>query len=250
VGDTYPAADVVPRGYKAVYGFGLGIPGEEAETDRQLAEKGLKRVTTVSNKRLVFFLPSEPANTGKEQLLARRHEYSTVWLEGGQAFAIQQFNNPGPAEMRPLNMTETELKQAVADLRAVDATLGTIVTEPDRAKRGRALVALLKPGAILTNEEVKAQIRSCGRAAWPAIESALVDGEQIAIHAELIYLAHHLAREDAHATFQKIVADERAYFENLDSSGKKYDRKKPPHVHHEHRRSAAKWALDSLRLNP
>ena len=50
-------------------------------------------------------------------------------LQDGQAFAIQQWINPGPADMRALEMTEAELKQVVLDLRAVVPKLAKIDEE-------------------------------------------------------------------------------------------------------------------------
>lgn len=242
VGDSYPPANVVPRGYKAVYGFHLL---DDAEIDRQLAAKGLKRVGSVTGKRLVFFIPPDPPKSTDEKSLATRHEYSTVWIEEGQAFAIQQWNNPGPAEMRPLEMSEAELKQAVLDLRAVDAKLRKINEEEDRGKRAEALLPLLKAGNRLGNEEVKRSIRQCGNKAWPAIEAMIASNEHLPLHADLLYLAHELARQDALPLFQKVLAAEREYFRRLDALGAKYDRKDPPHSYHEQRRSAAQRALDS-----
>jgi hypothetical protein len=107
------------------------------------------------------------------------------------------------------------------------------------------LLALLKPGNRLWNDEVEQSIRQCGRAAWPTIEAALADDEKLPLHGSLLYLAHELARQDAQSLFRKVLATEREYFERLDASGEKYDRQQPPHLYHERRRSAAQWAIDS-----
>lgn len=241
-GDAYPPANVVPRGYQAVYGFGRV---EDPETDKRLAAKGLKRVGAVTGKRLVFFIPPDPPRSVGERFLATSHAYSTVWIEEGQAFAIQQWINPGPAEMRSLEMSENELKQAVLDLRAVDAKLRKINEEEDRGKRAEDLLPLLKAGNRLLNDQVKPAIRQCGKEAWPAIEAMIANDEHLPLHPELLYLAHELARQDAQSLFRKVLADERDYFKRLDSAGAKYDRQDPPHSYHEQRRSAAQWALDS-----
>jgi hypothetical protein len=243
VGDAYPPASVVPRGYKAVYGFGSLV--DDAEIDRQLAAKGLKRVGSVSGKRLVFFIPPNPPKSVGEKFLASSHAYSTVWIEEGQAFAIQQWINPGPAEMRPLDMSEAELKQAVLDLRAVDAKLRKINEEADYGKRAQDLLPLLKAGNHLVNKEVKRSIRHCGKEAWPAIEAMIANDEHLPLHGELLSLAHQLARQDAVPVFQRVLAAEREYFQRLDEAGTKYDRRDPPHLYHEQRRSAAQRALDN-----
>jgi hypothetical protein len=242
VGDSYPAAKLAPHGVNVVYGF-AGLT--DAEIEQQLAKKGVKRVGSVTGKRMVFFIPPEPPKAGTEKALATGHEYSTVWLEEGQAFAIQQWINPGPADIRPLDMSEAQLKQAVLDVREVDAKLQTIAQEVARQKRAQALVALLKPESHFWNNEVEASIRQCGRAAWPEIEAALAEDKQLPLHGRLLYLAHELARQDAQSLFRKVLATEREYFERLDASGEKYDRQQPPHLYHERRRSAAQWAIDS-----
>jgi hypothetical protein len=245
VGDAYRPAELVPLGHKVVYGF-LGTSDADADIDRNLAEKGLKRVAAVSGKRLVLFIPPEPPKTRMEKLLAQHHAYSTVWLEDAQAFAIQQWINPGPADMRPLYLREADLKQAVLDVRLVNAKVREIGQQEDKGQRAQDLVALLKPDSHLWNNEVEQAIRECGRAAWPAVEAALSDDERSPLHGRLLHLAHELASQRAKPLFTKVLADERTYFEQLDAAGEKYDRLKPPHLVHEQRRSAAQWALDSL----
>jgi hypothetical protein len=115
----------------------------------------------------------------------------------------------------------------------------------DRGQRAQELLALLKPGNHLWNNEVKQSLRRCGKAAWPAIEPMISDEKHAPLHAELLYLAHELARREAQPLFTKLLAAERDYFQRLDAAGQKYDRLKPPHLYHEQRRSAAEWALAS-----
>ncbi len=234
-----------PDKVNVVYGFAGNSPNFDKLIDEELAKKGLKRVTAVSGKRMVYFILPPPPHSGVAQMISRDPAYTTIWLEDGQAFAIQQWINPGPAEMRPLDMSEADLKQAVLDVRTVDAKVRQINEEEDRGKRAEALLALLKAGNQLWNDVVEQSIRQCGRAAWPAIEAALSDDEKLPLHGRLLYLVHELARQDAQPLFRKILAAERDYFLRLDAAGEKYDRLKPPHLYHEQRRSAAQWAIDS-----
>ncbi len=241
-GATFTADARTQKPTKVVYGF-AGFA--DAQVDQQLAAKGRKRVAELTGKRMVHFLPPDPPNA-KDELFANYHEYRTVWIEDGQAFAIQQWHNPGPANMRPLDMSEAELKQAVSELRAIDAKLQALAEdEADPAKRAQALVNLLTPDARLSNEEVEQAIRQCGPAAWPAIEARLASDEHLPIHTQLIYLAHHVARRDAAETFQRILAADLAYFAKLDAAGQKYDRTQLPHRLRENRHSSAQWAIDS-----
>ncbi|MCI0359907.1 MAG: hypothetical protein L0211_15630 [Planctomycetaceae bacterium] len=227
-----------------VYGWRPVLAEDDKLIDQELAKKGLKRVGSVSGKRMVFFNLSEPYR-GIAQMLSRDRTYTTVWLEDGQAFAIQQWMNPGPADMRSLDMTEAELKQAVLDLREVGQKVAKIDEEEDDAKRSAALVALLKPGNRWWNDEVKAALRIRSKQAWPAIEPLIRDEKYLPLHGELIRLAYEFAKADARPLFETVLAAENEYFRQLDVARTKYDREKPPHLYHEQRRSAAQWAIDS-----
>jgi hypothetical protein len=178
-------------------------------------------------------------------MISRDPAYTTVWLQEGQAFAIQQWMNPGPADLRALELTESQLKQAILDLREVSQRLQRIDQEKSDAQRSTALVALLKPHNRWWNEEVKQSLRIRGKTAWPAIEPLIKNEKYLPLHSELIYLAYEFARQDARPLFEQVVAEETEYFRKLDASGEKYDREQPPHVDHERRRAAAQWALDS-----
>ena len=230
---------------KVVYGFPPLRGQDDALIDQELAKKGLKRVASVSGRRMLYFVLPEPPQHGYAQMMSRDPAYTTVWLEEGQAFAIQQWINPGPANMQSLDMKETELKHAILDVREVDAKVRAINKEEDRTERARKLVSLLRSGNHLWNDEVKQSIRQCGKAAWPAIEAMLSKDEHLPLHGQLLHLAHGLARSEAQPLFEKILATEHDYFRRLDAAGEKYDRLQPPHLYHEQRRSAAQWAIDS-----
>jgi hypothetical protein len=240
------APDAKPAAIKVVYGWPPVIAGEDKLIDEELAKKGLKRVGAVSGKRMVYFNLPEPPYQGIAQMISRDRAYTTVWLEGGQAFAIQQWMNPGPAEMRALEMKEDELKQVVLDLREVGQKVAKLDQEEDDARRSAALAALFKPDNRWWNDEVKNALRIRSKQAWPAIEPLLNDDKHLPLHAELIYVAYELAKADARPLFEKVLAADNEYFRKLDASRARYDINQPPHVHHEHRRSAAKWALASL----
>ena len=244
VGATY-GPEAKRGATNVVYGWPPVLGEDDSLIDQELAKKGLKRVGAVSGKRMVYFKLPEPYQ-GIAQMLSRDPAYTTVWLEDGQAFAIQQWMNPGGSDMRSLDMTEAQFKQAVLDLREVDAKLQSINKEENRTARAKALVALLKPGNRWWNDEVKESLRRCGKEAWPAIEPLIRDEKHLPLHADLIYLAYESAKDDARPVFEMVVAADDEYFRKLDASRTKYDSSQPPHVHREQRRSAAKWALASL----
>ncbi len=240
------APDAQPVAVNVVYGWPPVIAGEDKLIDQELAKKGLKRVGSVSGKRMVYFVLPPPPFQGIAQMISRDPAYTTVWLEGGQAFAIQQWMNPGPSEMRALKMKEAELKQVVLDLREVGQKVAKINEEEDDARRSAALAALLKPDNRWWNDEVKEALRIRSKAAWPAIEPLIRDEKYLPLHAELIYLAYEFAKQDARPLLEKVLAEDIEYFRKLDAARTKYDSNQPPYSYHEHRRSAAKWAIDSL----
>lgn len=246
LGAAHPP-DAKLEAINVVYGFPPLRGGDEKLIDQELAKKGLKRVGAVNGKRMVYFVLPPPPFQGIAQMISRDPAYTTVWLEDGQAFAIQQWMNPGTSDMRSLDMTEAQLKQVVLDLREVGQKLAKIDQEENDARRSAALAALLKPGNRWWNNEVKDALRIRSKHAWPAIEPLIRDEKHLPLHGDLIRLAYEFAKEDARPLFQKVLADERDYFERLDAAGAKYDRKDPPHSYHEARRSAAQWAIDSSR---
>jgi hypothetical protein len=244
VGEEYAPDVKLPAG-KVVYGLSPRRGTDDKLIDEELAKKGLKRVAAVGGQRTVHFVLPPPPHQGIAQMISTHPAFTTAWLEEGQVFAIQQWMNPGPAEMRSLDMTEAQFKQAVLDLREVGDKIARLDREEDDAKRSAALVALLRPDHRWWNDEVKSALRIRSQEAWPAIETALADAKQSPLHAQLIYLAHAIARKQAQATFQAIVAAETEYFGKLDAAGEQYDRSAPPHQQHEQRRAAAQWAIDS-----
>jgi hypothetical protein len=146
-------------------------------------------------------------------------------------------------------MTEAQFKQAVIDLREVGQKIAKIDEEENDAKRSASLVALFKPGNRRWNDKVKNALRIRSKQAWPAIEPLIRDEKYLPLHGELIYLAYDFAKDDARPLFEKVVADDNEYFRKLAAARMRYDKTEPPYVYHEHRRSAAMWALDSLRVN-
>jgi hypothetical protein len=243
VGEEYAPDVKLPAG-KVVYGLSPRRGTDDKLIDEELARKGLKRVAVVGGKRTVHFVLPPPPHQGIAQMISTHPAFTTAWLEEGQVFAIQQWMNPGPAEMRSLDMTEAQFKQAVLDLREVGDKIARLDREEDDAKRSAALVALLRPDHRWWNDEVKSALRIRSQEAWPAIEALIVDEKHLPMHAELIYLAHQVAKADARGTLKKVLAEETAYFQKLADAGTRYDENEPPFMHHQRRRAAAQWAID------
>jgi hypothetical protein len=254
IGDLKPGTQLLPAGEKpspmnVEYSFrGIGVV-DEAEQERLLAKRGLKRVIAVSGKRMVLFLARENPESWESKKLNSRPEYNTVWLEEGQAFAIMQWINPGPSGLQPLNMTEAELKSAVQEIHTVHHEIQPLLKERDRAKRAEALVKMLDPETKWRNREVHEALRTCGPAAWPVIEPLLFDEKLLPLHHGLIHVAYHVGRTNTKDAMLRIKDEERAYRAKLKADGIEFKDGQPPFSHHHFRDSAAQWALDSIRLN-
>lgn len=254
LGDLKPGTQLFPAGVKpspmnVEYSFGgIGVV-DEAEEERLLAKRGLKRVIAVSGKRLVHFLARENPESWESKHLNSRPEYNTVWIEESQAFAIMQWINPGPSGLQPLNMTEAELKSAVQEINKVHHEIEPLLKERDRAKRAEELVKMLELDAKWRNGEVEEALRTCGPPAWPVIEPLLFDEKLLPLHHGLIHVAYHVGRHKTKDSMLRIKDEERAYREKLKADGIEFKDGKPPFSYHHFRDSAAQWALDSIRLN-
>ena len=253
IGDLEPGKQLFPAGTKpgpinVEYSFrGIGVVEEEVERD--LAKRGLKKVIAVSGKRMVRFLAPEKSESWESTHLNSRHEYNTVWIEDGQAFAIMQWINPGPSGLQPLNMTEAELKAAVQEINKVHHEIEPLLKDKDRAKRAEVLVKMLDPEAKWRNREVEEALRNCGPAAWPVIEPLLFDEKLLPLHHGLIHVGYHVGRDKTKDAMLRIKDEELAYREKLKADGIEWKDGQPPFSYHHFRNSAAQWALDSLRLN-
>lgn len=242
VGEPF-ASDVKPVAVEVKYGYFGDSPQFDKLIDEDLAKKGFKRVPQVSGKRIVHFVLREP-HEGIAQMLCKSSDFTTAWLEDGQAFAIQQWMNPGPSEMRALEMTEAQLKQAVLDLRAVHEKLKVVNEEKDRAVRCQLLLDLLRPDNRWWNGEVDESLRLCGPASFPVLAAALENPQYAASHLDLIYTIQVISGRRAVPIYEKILAKETEYFRKLDDAGQKYDRKSPEHWPHELLRLRAQWGID------
>jgi hypothetical protein len=251
LGDLKPGTQLFPAGEKPMarqveYTVSLL---SEAEEKQELARLGLKFVSSVSGKRMLYFLARAKPDVWESQHLARDPAHHTVWLEGGQAFAIQQPLNPGHNGLLPLYLTEAELKAAVQEIHQVHLDIEPLLQEPDKARRAAELVALLKAGARRRNIEVHAALRDCGPAAWPVLEPVLFDEKRLPLHHGLIHVAYHVGRQQTKDAMLRIQKEEQAYRDKLKADGIEFKQDEPPFSHHHHRDLAAQWALDSLRLN-
>lgn len=233
-----------PSPQPVVYGFDR-LDQELVLAD--LKKRGLTKVEAVTGKRMVHFLVPEKSKVFDQRQLIKDRAYCTIWIESDQAFAIVQRINPGPSAMCPLDLTEAELKRAVIEISTVYQDLTTVLQEPDRRKRAEMLVSLLKPDARWRNDELFQALRDCGREAWPVLEPLLVDERYLPWHNTFISIAYYAARRDAKTVMERILGEERQYFNKLTAAGQAIDETRPPHSYHRQRQSAAQWALDSMR---
>lgn len=234
---------------------------------QEITARKLQFVTRVTGKRQVLFrsriaepkrAPGEPdpAQTDQElydrRKLATEPAYSTVWIEAQQAFAEQQWMNPGPASILPINeshwnrqkdtfesvsLTEGQLKQAVADWLELHRDFASATAERDPLRRNTEYLKLLRPEDHRRLDFVGNQFPNTSPHIWSSILPMLNDPESLPIHAELIYLAkNHVPFSQWEKVKPKI---EEVLAENLPRDANEMAR-----IHDHRRKRFAKWLLD------
>ena len=101
----------------------------------------------VSGHRMVLFLVRTSAEADGDATEVRWKPAATIggvrvsvaWLEDGQAYAIRQMLNPGPAEMVPLHMSEAMFRVETLRMNDVRRAFDRAVDLDDTAERARAL---------------------------------------------------------------------------------------------------------------
>ncbi|MBA4067732.1 MAG: hypothetical protein C0501_29335 [Isosphaera sp.] len=173
-GDLKPG-DVLP-----LPGFRLRLEQPVGGLARQLGGKPDGGPDKVTGKRLVLFLRKGGPKYDRGQVVGSwsaahftgQFDVSTLWVEDGQAFGLEQWINPGPQEMTRLG-TEAEFKAGVARLnetvRGLIAKARAAEKPADRAK----ILAGVVTGSPGFAAEAFAGLEWCGPAAVPALRTIL-----------------------------------------------------------------------------
>jgi hypothetical protein len=98
---------------------------------------------------------------------------SAVWIEGWQAYSLQQPKNPGPLGLWPREPTENNLKQRTLEILAAKRSLAEALLIPDVAQRVKLLEPMAKSELWHQRREAIAAMGKCGPAAGPTLQKLL-----------------------------------------------------------------------------
>jgi hypothetical protein len=218
--------------------------------------KGLREKTgeKVTGKRLVLFLRNNGSKYGGEGTVggwAGAHwcgdfDVSTVWVEAGKPYALEQFINPGPHVMSPLfgPGTEAGLKDSVQGMnRAVQTRLDKARAEKDLAARAKLLanIVIQTPGLAAP---AFAGLEWCGADAVPALRSVIkterMGYAEITAAYRTLAVIGEPARDELVKLLDSQLKDWKDYARAIEYSGKLYD----------HRQEVWYRILDAATSNP
>jgi hypothetical protein len=126
---------------------------------------------------MVLFLrrdPADAANPWRPAGIFKEWHTSVAWLDGDTVSAVEQFLNPGPAEVRPLDYVKSRkaFRELVAYYVETEQAVDAAKAETDVGKRVAALVAIVT-GRYDRKEEAFALLGRCGPKAVPALRKVL-----------------------------------------------------------------------------
>jgi hypothetical protein len=208
---------------------------------------GARRVTST---RRVFFLVRvgegevEVAESWKPvEQFGSSMSVSVAWIDNDQSFAIQQWMNPGPALMRPLSLTEAELKGEVTRLVDLQQDLRIAANERDPLARAERLVSFLRPQDRFAFRNALEELAKCGQPAWRVICRLLTQSEYLSIHHDLIFVAETVAGAEATSELERIVREDMRYWSRLVEFNPNPVTYNPPMSDHYFRLSACLFVL-------
>ena len=207
----------------------LGEDPSKLEADR------IKRVT--GKRRVVFMTRDGNGANWKGASLFSDWDAATLWVEGDQAFAKQQWINPGPSLIRPY-LTETEVYDEVLRVAKVQSKLRTAAGLKNPAARAQALVAFLDEDNLPAFNETLESLATCGKDVWPAIHPLLKDDSKLPIHSQLIRVAGSASLEQAIPLIERVIAEEMEYWDSLTSEQRQGGSYNPPMHFHYYKLSA------------
>jgi hypothetical protein len=222
--------DLKPKASIPFVGIDLGVP---LELSGVLSKKGSKdRIQRVSGNRLAIFLIRDAnfdvadVRGWKAASIGNHLATSIVWLEKGDGFAIQQWINPGPSLMHPLETDEPSLRKEVIRLAKVQLGFRTETLEADPARRAKKIVPYLEEQNYLALDEILDSLRTCGMSAWSEILPILQDEKQLSLHDRLIFLAEKTAPAEIIPVIEAVVIKEMKYWKKINEMktlGKPHD---------------------------
>jgi len=98
---------------------------------------------------------------------------SAVWFEQDQAYAFQQFVNPGPSELHPYGGSEEDLKKSVMAILADKDSLEKAKSLEQPTDRVAALLPLTKDAYGQASRESLIALGKCGKPALPVLKEMI-----------------------------------------------------------------------------
>lgn len=262
------SAGVVIESWKGDLASGAKIPTEqwkhpEADTvyygdsetepvpeDVKLPADAVRRITGA---RRVFFLKradagdiSDPATWQLPGIHGVMSE-SVAWVENGQVFVLRyRMDYPGPPMMRPLRLTEADVKEKVLRLCELQHDLRAAAKEPDPLARAERLVSFLWPANIWAQSEAIEALKGCGKPAWRVVRRLLKQEEYLTIHHKLVFVAMEVAGSEAFGELERIVREESQYWSWIVKSSETPISWNPPITTHYSRLSGSLGVLERL----
>lgn len=186
---------------------------------------------------------------------------STIWIEDGKAYAIQQMKNPGPSHMHPLgwhevqHLDEHQLKDQVLQLVALQQKINDLLQIEDLGERAKSAQQVMQPKHWYVWQHGFETLRDCGQAAVPVWCEFLKDESLFARHVEIIKQLSRYDDEAATAAFVSVVNRELEYWKKTAPILPKTWRggkDLPPHVFDSARDHNLRltWVLESLAKHP
>ena len=173
----------------------------------------------VSGARMILFLVKSE-ETGKTKWLAADAIYKTmqvsvVWIEGGMAYATILQKNPGPSEIRALEMTERELKRRVGRVSGTRIALAESIGRGDAAKLAAEVRTLLADDSDFIRWSVIDALGSAGPIALPSLRRALADDTFLKHHSSVLKAMAKAGRADAAPDLLAVLKDELKYWKEI-----------------------------------
>lgn len=172
---------------------------------------------------------------------------SVAWVENGQVLVLRYRQDfPGPPMMRPLSLTERQMKAKVLRLCELQDDLRAAAIDPDPQVRAERLVSFLWSGNRLAQTEALEAMKGCGKPAWRVVRRLLAQEEYFAIHHKLVFVAMEVAGSEAFGELERIVLEESQYWSWVVKSGESPVSYNPPMSTHYSRLSGTLGVLKRL----
>jgi len=202
----------------------LGLDRSKLPADR------IKRVT--GKRRVIFLRREAEGGEWKAASIFEDWDAATIWVEGDEGFAKQQWMNPGPSLIRPYS-SEKKVRDSVLRIAKTQSSIETAAQLKDPAARAQALVKFLDGKNYLALDETLEGLKTCGKDVWSVIRPLLEDESKLPIHSRLIHVAGTASLEQAKPLIERVIAEEMEYWNSLteeQQKGGSYN--EPMHFHY------------------